>query len=93
MPNFSDEQTDMVAFRDEHPEFNIGLLSFTLEYVLVSNWPNNVLMKNYNNCDRSCTVGQTEPCGCTCMTDLDGWADAEVSDTRTVKGNDRSRLV
>ena len=41
----------MLEFRGQHPEFSIGLLSFTLEYVLVSNWPNNVLLKGYNSCD------------------------------------------
>eukprot|EP00752_Nemacystus_decipiens_P002661 g2489.t1 len=70
--------TDMVKFREEHPEFSIGLLSFTLEYVLVTNWPNNVLMQRYNSCDMSCTPGQTEPCGCTCSTNVDDWSDREV---------------
>lgn len=70
----------MLEFRGQHPEFSIGLLSFTLEYVLVSNWPNNVLLKGYNSCDLSCTPGQAEPCGCSCATNFfDDWSDEQVS--------------
>lgn len=69
----------MVEFQKEHPEYGAGLLSFTLEYVLVSNWPTNSLMKEYNNCPYSCTLGGT--CACTCTTDLDDWSEHEVVET------------
>ncbi|CAM9741762.1 unnamed protein product [Ectocarpus fasciculatus] len=69
---------DMVQFQEDNPGFRAGLLSFTLEYILVSMWPNNSLMSDYNTCDKSCTPGQTEKCGCTCETDIDDWSDDEV---------------
>lgn len=71
----------MVQFQEDNPGFRAGLLSFTLEYILVSMWPNNSLMSDYNTCDKSCTPGQTEKCGCTCETDIDDWSDDEVNGT------------
>lgn len=69
-------QTDMVAFQRENPQFGSGLLSFTLEYVLVNKWPSNGFMGDYNECDSECAVG--EPCGCTCTEDFDAWTDSQV---------------
>lgn len=72
----------MEAFQQEHPEFGSGLLSFTLEYVLVNKWPDNGLMTDYNDCILLCDVekfGTDRDCGCTCTTDMDDWTDAEVA--------------
>eukprot|EP00752_Nemacystus_decipiens_P002672 g2500.t1 len=73
---------DMAEFSQKHSEFDTGLLTFALEYVLVSNWPSNSLMGSYNDCDSywTCTPGQSEPCGCTCTTDVDEWSDDQVYD-------------
>ncbi|CAB1103907.1 TYR [Ectocarpus sp. CCAP 1310/34] len=71
---------DMVQFQEDHPVFKAGLLSFALEYILVGMWPSNSFMKSHNTCDTSCTVGQTQDCGCTCDTDFYDWSDDEVYD-------------
>lgn len=68
----------MVEFVETNPQFNPGLLSFTLEYLLANKWPSNSLMGDYNTCDEDCDIGQTEPCGCTCNTNPFEWTDDEV---------------
>lgn len=68
----------MNAFYEEHPEFTRGLLSFTLYYFVGLTWTTNKLSYHYNDCDVSCEVGQTEPCGCTCTVDPFDWSDDEV---------------
>ncbi|CAB1104331.1 unnamed protein product [Ectocarpus sp. CCAP 1310/34] len=75
-----ENQVDMVQFQEDHPVFKAGLLSFALEYILVGTWPSNSFMKSHNTCDMSCTVGQTQDCGCTCNTDFYDWSDDEVYD-------------
>eukprot|EP00903_Cladosiphon_okamuranus_P010576 g10001.t1 len=69
---------DMEVFHEEHPEYTRGLLSYTLEYIVTNTWPTNSLVGAYNDCDMSCDVGQTEPCGCTCTVDPFDWSDDEV---------------
>lgn len=68
----------MVEFAEENPQFNPGLLSFALEYLLANKWPSNSLMEDYNTCDEQCDIDQTEPCGCTCNTNPFEWTDDEV---------------
>lgn len=68
----------MVEFAEENPQFNPGLLSFALEYLLANKWPSNSLMEDYNTCDEECDIDQTEPCGCTCNTNPFEWTDDEV---------------
>lgn len=68
----------MVEFREENPQFNPGLLSFALEFLLANKWPSNTLMEDYNTCDADCDTEQTEPCGCTCNTDPFEWTNDEV---------------
>ena len=68
----------MKAFQEEHPEYSRGLLSYTLEYIVATTWPTNSLGTGYNDCDKSCEIGQTEPCGCTCTVDPYDWTDDEV---------------
>lgn len=68
----------MHAFHEEHAEYTRGLLSYTLEYIVTNTWPTNSLASDYNDCDMSCEVGQTEPCGCTCTVDPYDWSDDEV---------------
>ncbi|CAM9793594.1 unnamed protein product [Ectocarpus sp. 12 AP-2014] len=76
---------DMVQFQEDHPGFKAGLLSFALEYMLVGLWPGNTFMQSHNTCDMSCTVGQTQDCGCTCDTDFYDWSDDEVYDKMETK--------
>lgn len=68
----------MDQFRLEHPEYSRGLLTFVMEFIVANKWPGNVLMRLYNDCDTECTVGQTEPCGCTCTIDPFEMGDDEV---------------
>ena len=68
----------MKAFHEEHPEYQIGLLSYTLEYIVANTWPTNSLASDYNDCDMECEVGQADPCGCTCTVDPYEWTDDEV---------------
>lgn len=79
-------QTDMVAFQEENPQFGGGLLSFTLEYMLVNKWSGNGMMSDYNDCDLSCTIG--EPCGCPCTEDFDTWSDSQVRQPTASKANE-----
>lgn len=68
----------MVEFKETNPQFNPGLLSFTLEYLMANKWPSNSLMEDYNTCDEGCDIDQSEPCGCTCTTNPFEWTDDEV---------------
>lgn len=68
----------MDQFHREHPEYSRGLLTFVMEFVVANKWPGNVLMRLYNDCDTECTIGQTEPCGCTCTIDPFEMGDDEV---------------
>eukprot|EP00752_Nemacystus_decipiens_P002673 g2501.t1 len=79
-----ENQVDMAEFSQKHLGFNKGLLSFALEYILVSSWPSNSLMVSYNDCDSYLTCSSPErkdPCACTCNTDIDSWSDEEVYKT------------
>eukprot|EP00903_Cladosiphon_okamuranus_P013048 g12172.t1 len=73
-----DCNTDMKKFAKDHPEYDVGLLSFVLEYLTFDYWPTNDFSPSYNTCDTSCATGQTESCGCTC--DIDAFA---ISDQET----------
>lgn len=77
------KQVDMAAFHEDHPEYSRGLLTFALEFLLANKWPSNTLMGDYNDCDESCVVGQTERCGCTCKVDPFEFTDDEVRDTHS----------
>lgn len=69
----------MENFRTHHLEFNRGLLSFAVGFIVSQTWPTNSLMDEHNVCDISCTVGaEGETCGCTCTTDPLSWPDDEV---------------
>lgn len=68
----------MKTFHEEHPEYQRGLLSYTLEYIVANTWPTNSLASDYNDCDMECEVGQADPCGCTCTVDPYEWTDDEV---------------
>lgn len=72
------KQINMVEFAEENPQFNPGLLSFALEYLLANKWPSNSLMADYNTCDEACDIEQSGPCGCTCNTNPFEWTDDEV---------------
>ncbi|CAB1114283.1 unnamed protein product [Ectocarpus sp. CCAP 1310/34] len=71
---------DMIEFHEENPQYDQGLLTFTLGYVLANKWPSNSLMRDFNECDEQCDVDQGEPCGCTCLVDPFEWTDDEVYD-------------
>lgn len=58
--------------------FSRGLLTFVFEFILANKWPGNSLCRDVNSCDTNCTVGQTEPCGCTCLIDAYDMDDDEV---------------
>eukprot|EP00903_Cladosiphon_okamuranus_P009855 g9365.t1 len=72
--------TDMKKFAEDHPEYDVDLLSFVLEYMTFNYWPMNGFISSANTCDTSCTKGQTEPCGCTCNIDAFAITDQETYD-------------
>lgn len=69
---------DMVDFSAEHPEYSHGLLAFALQILTFKFTAWNTLTPDDNVCDASCTKGQTEPCGCTCLIDPFAIPDEQV---------------
>eukprot|EP00903_Cladosiphon_okamuranus_P010577 g10002.t1 len=74
-----DCSTSMEKFRQEHPEYTRGLLSFAAGFIVTQTWPTNSLMAGHNECDEHCLIGsQNQTCGCRCTTDPFEWSDEEV---------------
>ncbi|CAB1114279.1 TYR [Ectocarpus sp. CCAP 1310/34] len=71
---------NMAEFQEANPQFSPELLTFTLQFLLANKWPSNSLMEDFNYCDEDCAVGQTHPCGCTCITDPFEWTDDAIYD-------------
>lgn len=78
----------MVAFQEEHPQFHVGLLTYSLEYLLGNKWPGNKLMYDHNVCSEECSIGQQDDCGCTCTMDP-----FELSDDEVCHGHESRALV
>lgn len=78
-PFMTQQQVNMAEFQEDNPQFSPELLTFTLQFVLANKWPSNSLMGDFNDCDEDCDLDQTEPCGCTCITDPFEWTDDAVS--------------